>query len=577
MRQTSHTKTIIRILIPLILFPIIFVVVIIIIIKSLWTIDPYQNFITSQITTNLHEKNGTIKLNHKKINKYKRNVSRSIWMKKLRSMKYNPNLDNNMLIKMENWNISKLKSIGITVDTMKKICHKTYFNTIQTTVNVLRNEGTVFVITGDIHAMWIRDSTEQIIQYAPLMNSPIDSVRFKIKYLFQGLILKQAQYIIHDPYANSYDKTPHCYNYRIQLLTNKTNRPYGFVATRDYELDNGGYFIKLLYIAFRYEMYDIFSENIVIKCINVLFKLWEIEQNHNELSDYKPHIIDIERARYNEQLNISDYIGMIYTSRRPSDNRVMYGYHIPDNLFIHHSLKYLIEINNKIWKNHTMEYKSLKLRDDIWKSIHKYGIYNHTDFGLIYCYEIDGFGNCNLMDDANIPGLLSIPYFTDYDDENGYDKYIFNNTIRFILSKNDPYYYQGKYAKGIGSSHTPTNMVWPIGLVSFGLLNHLNINKYDILGMIVNNTGNTLYMHESFHVNDPNRYTRGWFAWANSYFSTFGNCLNQFVEKDNIEMIVNEAIKLENVTYTDIKVLKDDDYNFNSQRCMDRLSRFTGQ
>ena len=213
---------------------------------------------------------------------------------------------------------------------------------------VLNNEGTVFIITGDIHALWIRDSTEQIMQYAPLLSSHSPNVRYRIAYLFQGLILKQAQYIIYDPYANSYRLQPECYNHRHQILAG--NQTHGFMHTRDFELDNGAWFIKLLHTVFTHGMFDILTENIVIKCREVLFALWRREQNHNTESEYKPYIIDIKNP-LRHAINISDNIGMVYTARRPSDDRVMYGYHIADNLFVHSALKQLLEINEIIWKN----------------------------------------------------------------------------------------------------------------------------------------------------------------------------------------------------------------------------------
>eukprot|EP01083_Nonionella_stella_P083769 231686_1 len=150
----------------------------------------------------------------------------------------------------------------------------------------------------------------------------------------------------------------------------------------------------------------------------------------------------------------------------------------------------------------------------------------------------------------HVPGLLSIPWYTD--DE--YDELIFKNTVQFVLSHEDPYYYEGRQAKGLGSSHTRGNYVWPIGLTSQGLLPRLNAedekyDKYKVLQMIVNNTAGTLFMHESFHVDDSTKYSRSWFAWANSYFSIFANCLEQFISMNDVERIVNDAIKIGNVSY----------------------------
>ncbi len=227
---------------------------------------------------------------------------------------------------------------------------------------------------------------------------------------------------------------------------------------------------------------------------------------------------------------------------------------------MHYALRQLLEINEIIWKNGTMATEATKLRTEIWNSVHKYGTYFHDEFGLIYCYETNGFysedseGNyCNMMDDANVPSLLSIPYFTDE-----YNRSIFENTVQFVLSKSNRYYFEGKSAKGVGSPHTPNNYVWPIALVSQGMFADRN-DRYEILSLIVNSTAGTLFMHESFDVNEPKRYTRKWFAWANAYFSVFANCLNQFIGDEEVESVVNETIPLQllNVAFVDIKELKD--------------------
>ena len=133
----------------------------------------------------------------------------------------------------------------------------------------------------------------------------------------------------------------------------------------------------------------------------------------------------------------------------------------------------------------------------------------------MYAYETDGFGNYNLMDDANSPSLLAIPYlgYCDASDP------IYQNTRRFILSKENPYYYEGTAAKGIGSPHTPNNYIWHISLSMQALTSTDEEEIRACMDTIARTHAGTNFMHEGFDVNDPSNFTREWFAWANTLFA----------------------------------------------------------
>jgi len=157
------------------------------------------------------------------------------------------------------------------------------------------------------------------------------------------------------------------------------------------------------------------------------------------------------------------------------------------------------------------------LRREIDDGIHKYGVVD-SEFGKIYAYEVDGINGKNTMDDANVPSLLSIPYlgYTSAHDPNNE---IAENTRKFVLSKKNPYYYEGSLAKGIGSPHTPPGNVWPMAIIMQGLT---TTNKEEILQVFKSleaTDSGTDFMHESFNPSNPSSYSRYWFAWANSLFS----------------------------------------------------------
>lgn len=157
---------------------------------------------------------------------------------------------------------------------------------------------------------------------------------------------------------------------------------------------------------------------------------------------------------------LTAYTGMTWSGFRPSDDACEYGYLVPANMFAVVVLEYVCEIAREILRDQELELKARRLSEQINEGIRQYGIVDHPEFGSVYAYEVDGRGQVNLMDDANVPSLLSIPYL-------GYvctEDPIYKNTRKLILSSNNPYFFAGKEASGIGSPHTPSRYIWPIAL-----------------------------------------------------------------------------------------------------------------
>lgn len=209
--------------------------------------------------------------------------------------------------------------------------------------------------------------------------------------------------------------------------------------------------------------------------------------------------------------------GMTWSGFRPSDDACVYGYLIPSNMFAVVTLGYTAEIMREIYKDGEVAARAEKLASEIRDGIEKYGVVEHPKFGKMYAYETDGLGNYVFMDDANVPSLMSIPYlgYCSADDE------IYKNTRAFVLSKENPYYYEGTAAKGVGSPHTPPEYIWHIALSMQGLTSRDPEECKALLHMLKTTDDGKGFMHEGFHKDDPSRFTRPWFAWSNSLFSEF--------------------------------------------------------
>jgi meiotically up-regulated gene 157 (Mug157) protein len=206
---------------------------------------------------------------------------------------------------------------------------------------------------------------------------------------------------------------------------------------------------------------------------------------------------------------------MVWSGFRPSDDACKFGFHIPGNMFASVTLEYAAEMARLVMPDEKLSRAAELLAADIRFGIETYGIVQHPLFGSIYAYETDGFGNYNLMDDANIPSLLSAPYL-------GFcavDAPIYQNTRRFVLSEANPHYFRGAYAAGVGSAHTPGKRIWPLGLIMQGLTAETIDEQNTVLDMLLRTTAGTNFMHESFDPDDPAQFSREWFAWANSLFS----------------------------------------------------------
>lgn len=385
----------------------------------------------------------------------------------------------------------------------EKICEiyrKCFCSTWETTLS-MEEDGSVFVITGDIGAMWLRDSSMQVLPYFRAVSDEA------VERALRGLIEKQAKLILTDAYANAFNK-----NGDYSCYSRDKTEMGAYIWERKYEVDSLAFPIMLLakYVTATGGQ-DILTEE-VLAALDRILEVWETEQRH-ETSPYvfeRDSDLETETLQHQGRGTPTAYTGMTWSGFRPSDDACRYHYLVPSNMLAASALRQLCALP----VGEEMICRAKKLAEEISTGIYRHGIVIHPVHGEIFAYETDGLGHYNLMDDANVPSLLAAPWFGFCKKED----VLYQNTRRFVLSESNPYYYKGKAAEGVGSPHTPAGYVWHIAIAIRGLTAESREEQKEMLDMLARTTAGTGYMHEGVDANAPERYTRPWFAWANSMF-----------------------------------------------------------
>ncbi len=380
-----------------------------------------------------------------------------------------------------------------------------FLNTMETTVKQLE-DGSYFVITGDIPAMWLRDSAAQVRPYVQFAGEDRE-----LQEILEGIIAKQAALVCMDPYANAFNESANGAGHKDDTVLND------HVWERKYEVDS---LCAPLYLGYYYwkttGIRRIFTES-YYEMIAAIVKTFQTEQDHGKSEYYfQRHNCEKTDTLPNGGRGTAVKVtGMTWSGFRPSDDCCELGYLIPSNMMAVKAMEFADEICRECYGESELAGKCRVLSGEIRRGIERYGVVEHPKYGRIYAYETDGLGRYNLMDDANSPSLLSMPYLGYCDREDP----VYQNTRRFILSADNPYYFQGSIAKGVGSPHTPKGYVWHIGIIMQALT---SVNRGEIeacLDMLAKTHAGTNYMHESFDPSDPEVYSRPWFAWANTLFA----------------------------------------------------------
>jgi meiotically up-regulated gene 157 (Mug157) protein len=382
-------------------------------------------------------------------------------------------------------------------------------NTLDTTVDfeMINGKPDTYVITGDIDAMWLRDSCAQVWPYVPLIKEDK-----RLQELINGVIRRQTKNILLDPYANAFYKDANKVSeWKSDLTTMKPG-----IHERKWEIDSLCYPIRLAY-AYWKETGDASPyDNDWKQAMRLIIKTFKEQQRFENHGPYTFQRVT-EKATDTVPMHGFGYPakpnGLICSAFRPSDDATVFSYLIPSNYFAVSSLKKMNEIAKSLG-DVDLANSAAKLADEVAQALAKHAL---TSDGKMIAYEVNGFGSTLLMDDANVPSLLSLPYLGAM--KNTDPLYI--NTRKFVLSENNPFFFKGKAGEGIGGPHVGIDMIWPISITMRGLTSNNEQEIKNCLITLQHTHANTGFMHESFHKDDASNFSRKWFAWANTLFGEF--------------------------------------------------------
>lgn len=383
-------------------------------------------------------------------------------------------------------------------------------NTLDTTVHFSIQNGKpdTFVITGDIDAMWLRDSSAQVWPYLPLTKKD-DS----LKQMIAGVINRQTKCILIDPYANAFNHDP---KPDSEWMTDRTEMT-PMLHERKWEIDSLAYPVRLAYNYWKTTGDTSVFDADWTKAMNRVIQTFREQQRKEGKGPYK---FQRRTERQLDTLNNDGWgnpvnpVGLIVSSFRPSDDATTFQFLVPSNLFAVTSLKQIAEIAQKVTKDAALATAATTLAKEVSDAIQKYAIVPHPKYGKVYAFEVDGFGNAYFMDDANVPSLLAMPYLDTIDMNDP----IYRNTRKMVLSEDNPYFFRGTAGEGIGGPHIGYDMIWPMSIIMRAQTSHSDEEIKKCLRMLRDSDADTGFMHESFHKDNPAKFTRSWFAWVNTLF-----------------------------------------------------------
>ena len=377
-------------------------------------------------------------------------------------------------------------------------------NTLDTTVRYSETDGQpdTFVITGDIDAMWLRDSSAQVWPYLRLAKNDA-----ALKRLLAGVIRRQTKCILIDPYANAFNEGPTGSPWAKDLTAMKPE-----LHERKWEIDSLCFPVRLAHGYWKAtgdaSCFDQPWRQSAASIVRT-FREQQRMKNRGPYRFQRSSPVASDSMPNGGYGNPGRPCGLIHSGFRPSDDACIFPFLVPSNLFAQHALGHLAEIHESVVGDQGFARECRAFAAELKEAIAK-----HCTAGPIYAYEVDAYGGQLLMDDANVPSLMSLSYLGCC----APDDPLYRATRRFVLSDDNMYYYRGRAASGLGGPHSGLDMIWPLGLILQAITSDDEREIRDCLATLKATHAGTGLMHESFHKDDPKRFTRKWFAWANTMF-----------------------------------------------------------
>jgi hypothetical protein len=366
------------------------------------------------------------------------------------------------------------------------------------------------VVTGDIPAMWLRDSSAQVWPYLPFLTADPELAK-----LIEGVIRCQTRCILADTYANAFMPDLASREPLSWSKADKTDMKPG-VGERKWEVDSLCYPVRLAHEYWRITHDTKPFDAEWVRAIHAILETFKAQQRKTSRGPYH-----FQREAFSPYDTLSGDgfgnparpLGLIYSGFRPSDDACIYPLNIPGNFFAVITLQRIEEMLSEIAHDSAAASEASRLRSEIKSALDAHARV-HSAAGEIWAYEIDGFGNTICMDDANVPSLLAMPYLGTCSASDP----LYLATRRFLLSEANPYFFRGSAAEGIGGPHVGQDMIWPMAIIMRALTTDDDKEQLQCLAWLKSTHAGTGFMHESFNKNDPANFTRAWFAWANTLF-----------------------------------------------------------